>query len=225
MRPKLLTKIFFHLFRSAGFGFVTFAIVGVLFTLYPIVKEEIKYRFTKPVSQISGFGEIISKALAEEADHARKEAASLNLESYFSLSIPKIKAYANVIPNVDAGNPDEYGKALKEGVAHAKGTSFPGQGKTIYLFSHSTDSFLNFGRYNAIFYLLGKLEKGDNISVYFLDKKYVYKVSEKIIAGADDTSWLKDSGKGERLILQTCDPPGTSLKRLLIIAVPLLTGN
>ena len=70
---------------------------------------------------------------------------------------------ANIIPNIDPGNPDEYLGALKKGVAHARGTSFPSQGRNIYLFSHSTNSPLNFSEYNAVFYLLRKLEKKDKI--------------------------------------------------------------
>lgn len=220
LRPKLLVKIIYHTFRTFGFGLAAFAIAGVIFTFWPILKEEFNY-LNKSKEPISGFGELISEALAQKADEVKKETSALGLNSYFSLNIPKIDAKANIIPNVDAGNFDEYSQALKEGIAHAKGTNFPSQGKVIYLFSHSTDSPLNFSRYNAIFYLLGKLEKGDRIWVYFLDQKYIYQVSQKIITLANDTSWLKDSGEGERLILQTCDPPGTSLKRFLIIATPV----
>lgn len=220
LRPKLLVRLFHHFLRSVGFGFVSFAIAGVIFTFWPIVKEELIF-FHKSKEPVSGFGELISEAIAQKEDEVKKETASLGLNSYFSLYIPKTEAKANIIPNIDPGNFEEYTKALKEGIAHAKGTNFPGQGKLVYLFSHSTNSQLNINHYNAIFYLLGKLEKGDRIFVYFLDHKYIYKVDGKIITSADDTSWLKESGEGERLILQTCDPPGTSLRRLLVITVPL----
>lgn len=220
LRPKLLVKLIYHLLRTFGFGLAAFAIAGVIFTFWPIVKEEFIF-FNKSNEPVSGFGELISEALAQKADEVKKETSTLGLNSYFSLNIPKIDAKANIIPNVDAGNFDEYSQALKEGIAHAKGSNFPGQGKVVYLFSHSTDSLLNFSRYNAVFYLLGKLEKGDRIAVYFLDQKYLYRVSEKITTSANDTSWFKDSGEGEQLILQTCDPPGTSLRRLLIEATPI----
>lgn len=220
LQPKLLVKLIYHSLRTFGFGLAAFAIAGALFTFWPILKEEFTY-IKKSSEPVSGFGELISEALAQKVDEVKKETSDLGLNSYLSLNIPKIDAKANIIPNIDAGNFDEYSKALKEGIAHAKGTNFPGQGKVIYLFSHSTDSSLNFSRYNAIFYLLGKLEKGDRISVYFLDQKYVYQVSQKVITSANDTSWLMDKGDGEKLILQTCDPPGTSLRRLLIIADPV----
>lgn len=227
LRPKPLVKLTYHLLRVFGFGFIAFAITGILFTFWPITKEEFNYRFHKPQPVAdNGFGELIAKALAQKrADMVREEAQDLGLDPYFSLYIPKTDAKADIIANVDAGNFEEYSQALKKGVAHARGTNFPGQGKTVYLFSHSTDSPLNFSRYNAIFYLLGKLEAGDRVTVYFLNQKFIYQVTEKLITQADDTSWLTDNGQGERLVLQTCDPPGTSLRRLIVIAVPIDTAQ
>jgi LPXTG-site transpeptidase (sortase) family protein len=212
LRPSIGKKIGFHFLRVFGAGLIAFAIVGIVFSVFPIAKSEFLYRFgTKNQIQINKFAEIIGES----------QAAELGLDPYFSIYIPKIAARAKVIPNVDPGNPVDYLKALSEGVAQAKGTYFPGQGKTIYLFSHSTDSPIDIAKYNAVFYLLGKLNKGDRIIVYFLGAEHDYVVTQKFVTSADDTSWLKDDGSGERLILQTCDPPGTSWNRLLVIAKPI----
>lgn len=212
LSPKLAVKIFYHLARTIGAGLVVFAITGIIFSLYPVAKEEFLYRFgTKNQIAVSGFGEILSKSYATD----------LGLDPYFSIYIPRINAKANIIPNVDPGNPADYLKALSKGVAHAKGTNYPGQGKLIYLFSHSTDSPLNFARYNAVFYLLGKLKAGDRVVIFFMGEKYEYVVTDEFTTAANDTSWLTDDGNGEKLVLQTCDPPGTSWRRLLIIAKPL----
>ena len=212
LRPTLIKKIGFHLLRGFGAGVVAFAIVGIIFSFYPIVKEELIYRFGKKDQiAINYFGSLL----------ANTQASDFGIDPYFSIYVPKINAKSKIIPNVDPGNAQEYLKALTQGVAHAKGTNFPGQRKEIYLFSHSTDSPLNFARYNAVFYLLGKLQKGDKIVISFMDKIYIYQVTDKVITSADDTSWLKDDGNGEKLVLQTCDPPGTSWRRLLIIAKPV----
>lgn len=200
-------KFSYGLIRTFGAGLVSFAIIALLFSFYPIIKEEF---FTK--SQKISFGDLIGNS----------KASDFGLSSYYSIYIPKMNARANIIPNVEAGKPEIYLNALKDGVAHAAGTSFPGQGKLIYLFSHSTDSPLNFARYNAIFYLLKRLESGDRVIVYFMDKQYEYVVSEKLITSAKDTSWLIDKGIGEYLVLQTCDPIGTSLKRLIVVSTPVL---
>lgn len=147
-----------------------------------------------------------------------KEATSLGLDARYSIYVPKINAKSTVIENVDLENQNEYLKALQKGVAHGKGTYFPGQGNNIFLFSHSVSAPEYIKTYNAVFYDLKDLEIGDEIIIYFSGKKYVYKVSEEIVASPADVSFLTKDYGGERLILQTCDPPGTTLRRLLIIA-------
>lgn len=221
LRPSFVKKLAYHLLRGFGAGLAAFAVIGIIFTFWPIVREEISYKFGSHRQVSNKFGDILDKIYAEQSAQIGKETSNLGIDSYFSINIPKIDAHANIIPNVDAGSSDEYLNALERGVAHAKGTNFPGSGKTIYLFSHSTDSPLNFARYNAVFYLLRKLSKGDRITVYFTGRKFNYQVTDKIITDPSDTSWLTDDGQGERLILQTCDPPGTSWNRLLIIARPI----
>lgn len=221
LKPPFAKRLSYHLLRGVGAGFVAFAVVGVIFSFWPIVKEEFSYRFLRSKVQVSKFGDILDRAKADDAEQVIKETADLGIDPYFSINIPQIEAHANIVPNVNTGDAGEYLEALTEGVAHAKGTNFPGQGKTVYLFSHSTDSPLNFARYNAVFYLLGKLKTGDRITVYFLGKKHTYLVTDKLITKPSDTSWLKDNGEGERLVLQTCDPPGTSWNRLIIVARPL----
>lgn len=212
LSPSGVVKIIYHAARIFGASLVAFAITGIIFSLYPVAKEEFLFRFgSNQKAEISGFGEILSKSFASD----------LGLDSYFSIYIPRINAKANIIPNVDPGNPTDYLSALSKGVAHAKGTNYPGQGKLIYLFSHSTDSPLNFARYNAIFYLLGKLETGDRVVVFFMGEKHEYVVTDKVTTGPSDTSWITDQGQGEELVLQTCTPPGTSWNRLLVIAKPV----
>lgn len=147
-----------------------------------------------------------------------EEAQGYGLETEFSVAIPKISAYSNVVENVDPNNSVEYLDALKQGIAHTKGTYFPGLGKNIYLFSHSTASSADIQKYNAIFYNLKDLDIDDQIIVFFRQEKFIYHVSEVVVVGADDTSYIyKDFGK-ETLVLQTCDPPGTTWRRLLVIA-------
>lgn len=210
--PSLKKRITYQLLRSFGAGLIAFGFIGIIFSFWPIVSQEFLYTFgTKQQVEIDKFAQIIG----------RSQAAELGLDPYFSIYIPKIDAKAKVIPNVDPGNPTDYLAALAQGVAHAKGTYFPGQGKTIYLFSHSTDSPIDIAQYNAIFYLLRKLNNGDRIIIYFLGVEHDYVVTDKFVTSANDTSWLKDDGSGERLILQTCDPPGTSWNRLLVIARPI----
>ena len=215
-------RIGYGLARGIGAGLIAFALVFLTFSYGPLIKQEILYRFKHPeIVEESGFGQMIDVAEADNVTRIQEEAKEYGVGSYFSIAIPEIGAVSNVTANVDAGNEKEYTTALMQGVAHAKGTYFPGQGQNVYLFAHSTDSPINIARYNAVFYLLRKLEKGDKVIVFFADKKHEYVVETKLVTSADDTSWFSDSGQVERLILQTCDPPGTTWKRLLVIDRPV----
>jgi sortase A len=142
----------------------------------------------------------------------------------FSIIIPKIAAVAPIVDNVDASDPKKYLSALRKGVAHAAGTANPGKEGNVYLFAHSTDTFWNVNTYNAIFYLIGKLGKGDEIDIYFQDKLIKYQVYDKKVVDANSSQYFHLSAEalaeagGKTLTLQTCYPPGTTLKRLVVLA-------
>lgn len=154
----------------------------------------------------------------------KKEQILLPKSAFFSVVIPKIGANEQVTPNVDPSNEQEYLSVLQHSIAHAKGSAFPGLNGTTYLFAHSADNFWNVGRYNAVFYLLKELSVGDDVVVFYLNKRYDYTVYDSKIVEASDVSHLASNiGQGERLILQTCWPPGTSWKRMLIFAKPKTT--
>ncbi len=171
---------------------IIFSVVGFFFTFYPLIKI---YFFPSPISAV--------------------EAKDFN----FYLIIPKIHAQGEVIENVDPSNQEEYDTALKKGIAHAKGTSLPGQHGTIFLFAHSSGAPWEITRYNTIFLRLGELQENDRITLYYKAKKFDYKVITKKEVWPNETQYLQPAEKDE-LILQTCTPIGTDLKRLLIFAVP-----
>ena len=137
----------------------------------------------------------------------------------FSIIIPKIGANSRIIPNVDASDETAYLAALKKGVAQVAGTAFPGEDGHIFLFAHSTDYFWNVSAYNAIFYLLYKLEKNDEVDLFYKGQRFVYKVIGSQIVDRSEIQYLTRKTNREFLTLQTCWPPGTTLKRLLIFAV------
>lgn len=134
----------------------------------------------------------------------------------FNLIIPKINLKADVIPNVDFANEDIYLDKLKKGVAHAKGSYFPGQSGPVVLFSHSTDTISHIIQYNAQFYALNDLKKGDSIVINYKGKIYNYEVNEKKIINPDDIDIIKNSHS--KLILSTCWPAGTDWQRLVVFS-------
>ncbi len=146
-----------------------------------------------------------------------------NSYDVFSLKVPELDIESIVIPNVDSADKESYTTALKQGIAHAAGTGLPDQlenNKTMYFFAHSTDAAWNVAFYNAQFYALKDAEIGQTIDIRFWGEDYSYRIVEKTVIAADDTSALAPQTEQEQLILQTCYPPGTTWKRLLIRAVP-----
>lgn len=216
-----LTRVMYRSLQGVGAGLIAVVIIIFAISFTPIIEQEINYRFKEEEENVVIKNQmLVNLAEADKVIEVQKEAESLGVGSYFSVVVPKIDAASDVVANVDTSEKEEYLEALREGVAHAKGTYFPGQGENIFLFAHSTDSPANFSRYNAVFYLLRKLDEGDKIILYFADKKYVYEVEDKFTTNINDTTWITESTDGERLLLMTCDPPGTTWRRLIISAKP-----
>ncbi len=233
--------IWFLIIRTIGNFLVLFTIFGVVATFGPAVYFEAHYQATqifkiqykvadlKTPQGPSELGKIIQKeqlakiqpSLFNTVLAGQREEILYPADPVFSVVVPKIGANERIIANVDPNNENEYLRILQQNIAHAKGTAFPGMDGTTYLFAHSTDNFWNVGRYNAVFYLLNKMEKGDDVVLFFNNKRYNYVVNETKIIDPSDTHYIaSDLGQGERVILQTCWPPGTAWKRLLVFAVP-----
>ncbi len=213
--------------RTVGNFLILASLFFIAKTFYQPVREEVRYF----VNQVAGKHYFV--AGTKEAQQAPAEvkkgslAKLLNIndveiltpkDTNFSIVIPKVGANANIIPNVNAANESEYLEALKHGVAHAAGTAFPGEGGHIFLFAHSTDYIWNVGTYNAVFYLLYKLEKGDEVNLFYKGQRYVYKVIDKRIVDPSEVEYITRKSNTEFLTLQTCWPPGTTLKRQLVFA-------
>lgn len=163
----------------------------------------------KPLTQIT-----FSDLLRIEAD----QAPEINETTFFSISIPRIGAQSRVVPNVDAADKFEYGRALETGVAHAAGTFLPGMNGATTLFAHSTDSAANVSRYNAVFYRLDELRPGDLVTLWYLGKKYDYRVSGSQIVPPNNVEIFSTRPGREKLYLVTCTPRGTTKNRLIIEA-------
>jgi LPXTG-site transpeptidase (sortase) family protein len=228
-------KIRFLIVRSIGNFLVIFAVFGVFATFGPALYYEATYK----IAQARGVRFTISQQIPQQANLPKPQTVQVSemtfadvlsgpkekilnpVDTEFGLIIPKIGANTKIIQNVDPSDPEVFLPALKKGVAHAAGTLFPGQKGNIYLFAHSTDNFWDVGRYNAIFYLLKDLKIGDDVVIFFRNIRHNYIVKEIQVVDSTEISYLKNPKTGkERLILQTCWPPGTTWQRLLVFAEP-----
>lgn len=136
------------------------------------------------------------------------------------ITIPKIGAQAPILLNVDPTNQTIYEKALKQGVAHAKGTHLPGEEGRTFLFAHSSGNPIEQTNYNTVFLKLNELNQGDEILIKRNDKVYKYKVTQKKVVYPTEIEYLERSDT-PGLIIQTCWPIGTAWKRLLVFASPV----
>lgn len=232
MKKYSKEEIRFLAIRTVGNFFVLSSILGMFLTFGPAIKNEVVYRFERykgveyvvsDAKQIPSITKVPEgKDTFEDVLERRKEVRILTpVDTDFGIIIPKIAANSKIVANIEAGDHDVYMEALRIGVAHAKGTYFPGQGGNIYLFAHSTDNFWNVGRYNAVFYLLKELEKGDEIDIYFQGVRHIYITQDKQIIEPNQVEYLTMLTEKEQLTLQTCYPPGTTLKRLIVTALPI----
>ena len=212
------------LIRFLGYFTLLFGIVSLFIIFGPIAKAEFEFRKDTILGVKRSVAPIIitsagnQEGLGSFGDIKASSDMITPVDTNFSIVIEKLNANAKIVANVDPGNEREYSKALSQGVAHAKGTNFPGEKGNIYLFSHSTDAPWNIVRFNAVFYLLRELNAGDRVIVFYQDKRYDYIVMDKTIAEPNDVSFLTNVYDTSILTLQTCDPPGTLFKRLIIRA-------
>lgn len=186
-------------FTFAGLSLIGIACAIVSVTYWPLVREELGYTVRTAVP-------------------ALKPKAVNPIDREFGIIIPKIGANARIIANVDPFDSAAYQNALTRGVAQAKGSRVPGDGGNTFLFAHSSMNFYDALRYNSVFYLLNKLERNDEILVYYRGIRYPYRVTDVRFVPPSMIQYLFSVPKTETVTLMTCWPPGTTAKRLIVIA-------
>lgn len=214
---KLLNVVF----RTVGNTFIILALFFLAMGFWPYLESEFSYNWNQLVGQkyVLEGDQVTAPSSPLGALVTAPQPISIVPESTeFGVIIPKLNVNTTVVQDVNAANEKEYFSALEKGAAHAKGTVFPGQFGNSFIFAHSTLNFWDVGRYKAVFTLLRKLEPGDRIITFYQGQRYDYQVTQKKVVEASDITDLTPAATGKRLTLQTCDPPGTTLKRLIVIA-------
>jgi len=197
--------------RKILMGLFAVPILSLVFISLPFIIGETKYKINlkkqeNTIEQRSKFSYILSPNDQE-----------------FELIIPKIAVRTKVLTEVNAGSEQEYNQVLANNAAHARGSSFPGENGLVYIFGHSTNSVLNINFFNPVFYQVKSLTEGDEIALVYKGNVYKYKVESRKVIEADDLQTIESLQGENKLVLQTCWPPGTSWKRLLVIAYPITT--
>lgn len=215
------SKALFLTLKTIANVFILSGVIYLVWTFFPIIRLEASYVWaewfgnthdtpTPPSLEPAPPTNITPTPIPLAATPVNKEAAII---------IEKIDVNSPVVMGVSVSDRDEYFKALESGVAHAEGTAAPSEeaGNT-YLFAHSTPNPLEIKKYAAEFTLLNKLSLNDRITVMYDNKRYDYVVTESKIVKSFDLSPLLDPVDKPTLTLQTCDPPGIPINRLIIRA-------
>lgn len=135
--------------------------------------------------------------------------------------IPKINVDAPVVYDVPSLEENVVQSKLKDGVVHYPipgASSMPGETGNTVILGHSSNDVFDDGAYKFVFVQLDKLNKGDTFYLNYNGTRYTYSVTEKkVIEPTQVGELVIDNGK-PLATLVTCTPPGTALKRLVVIA-------
>ena len=131
--------------------------------------------------------------------------------------IPKINVEIPVVYGVSTIDESAIETALEGGVVHYADTANPGQNGNLVIVGHSSNNIFNKGKYKFAFVLLSRLESGDTFYLQKDGKRYTYQVYKKEIVDPSNVSVLGPTDKPATATLITCDPPGTSINRLVVV--------
>ncbi len=188
--------------RSLLFGFSMGALVILIF-LFSFFNERFIAPFIQPSRNVTNIP-LISDSTAVNPNP--------------EIIIPKINVQIPVIYNVGTIDEAAVEKALEGGVVHYADTALPGQDGNVVIVGHSSNNIFNPGKYKFAFVLLSRMDKGDTFYLQKDGVRYTYQVYKKEIVKPDNVSVMDaDATKPAIATLVTCDPPGTSINRLVVV--------
>ena len=97
-------------------------------------------------------------------------------------------------------------KDLENGVVRYPSSVKPGENGNTFIFGHSSNFPWINGDYNDVFALLDTLEYGDEIIIYYEQKKYVYKIRKKQVIDPNNVCVITKHTLKPYLTLMTCWP-------------------
>lgn len=224
-KPKP-TRAQYILFKTISNILILGGVSFLLLAFGPVIRDEASYLYMKVKSQ--KFVLVTQSSTDAETPAAEKRSLFAQLLSTrpieitpvnrdFSLVIEKIGLNAPVVADVSVTNPDAYNTALKEGIAHASISNYPSsEAGNTYLFAHASTNFWELGQYATVFNLLRKLEVGDRVHTFFENKEFVYEVVNVEVLDGWNIYPITRPVIEPTLTLQTCDPPGTTINRLVV---------
>lgn len=193
---------------------ISLGLIILFLTYYKIAFYESRYIVSKVLTNTSTNG---SSTSSESNVEISKE---IEVTDETRIIIPKLQIDAPIILDVDPYNSSDYQIALSKGVALAKTSANLDELGRSFIFAHSSENFYEASRYNAIFYLVNKLEAGDKFYITYKSQPYEYEVKGREYVKPDrvDLMSAKTDNTTKELYLMTCWPPGTTFQRLIVKA-------
>lgn len=191
-----------HHVKSLLFGLGVGSLV-VMVLLFSFFNERIIAPFISPSKQVSSTPIII-------------DPASATLSNEPKIIIPKINVEIPVVYDQNSVDEKDVQKSLENGVLHYPTTVKPGEHGNAAFFGHSSNNIFNKGKYKFAFVLLKRLEAGDLFYLNYNGKQYVYRVYDKRVVAPDEFWVLETRDRPDTATLITCDPPGTTINRLVV---------
>ena len=197
-------------------------LILILLAFGPVIRDEVWYKIKELRSQEY----VVSTEINESANGSvfsnllsTRPILMNPVNTEFSLVVEKIGVNVPVVADVSVTDENAYIEALKNGVAHASSSPYPSKSAgNVYIFAHASVNFWKLGKYATVFNLLRKVEINDRIHLYYKGEEYIYKVVNVESIPGWNTYPLTRAVIEPTLTLQTCDPPGTTLSRLVVTA-------
>jgi LPXTG-site transpeptidase (sortase) family protein len=187
-------------FHSLLFG-VGIGSITILIFLFGFFNDRIIAPFIQPSRQASNIPLITGAAVGPEPE----------------VIIPKINAEVPVVYDVNQTADEAIQEGLTKGVVHYPTSPNPGQNGNVVVVGHSSGNIFNLGNYKFAFSLLRELDNGDTFFLQKDGKRYTYQVYRKEVVKPTDVAVLGPADKPATATLITCDPPGLSTNRLVLV--------
>jgi len=199
--PKLTFK---HHLQSALFG-LSMGVIVVFILLFGFFNQVLIAPFIQPSRNDTATPIILSNSTIAPSPTPQVIIPKINVE--IPVNYTATSTSENLIEN-----------DLEGGVVHYPTTAFPGQVGNASFFGHSSNNIFNPGKYKFAFVLLHDLVPGDVFYLTYHDTVYAYKVFYTHIVSPSDVGVLNPiANHPDTATLITCDPPGTSLNRLVVV--------
>lgn len=213
-------KVKYICFRIIPLVFILTGILLILVSFGPLVKDEVWFYLKEWRGQIYSINKYDAQKDSPFARFLTNTPVNLTpVNKDFSIIIEKIGVNSPIIADVSISDSVAYNKALRDGIAHASISQYPSDKPgNVYLFAHSSINFWELGKYATVFNLLRKLNVKDKIHVYYKQNLFIYEVVNKEVMKGWNVYPITRSVLEPLLTLQTCDPPGTTINRLVVTA-------